>query len=171
MIKATTSARSLQFLELTILLLLILTPFLPWFQAHGYEYGYAKGDGISLWSLLAADATDAIGNLTYDRMALALVLQAGYLTEAIIEMTFWVCTWGYAFARLGEMILARRVNQTVGNILLYGGVVFVMIVGILDYRDMGWGYWASGAILASATGLRLWLSLKQGKISMPPVTG
>jgi len=151
-----------------ILLLLILTPFLPWLQAHGYEYGHAKGEGISLWSVLVADATDTKGNLTYDRMKLTQVLQAGYLAEAIIGMTFLVCTWGYAFARF-IMIWTRRMNRTIGIILLCGSVAYVVIVGILNYREMGWGYWASGAILASATGLRLWRSLKQEESSMPPL--
>ena len=93
------------------------------------------------------------------------------MTSTIVQMICLICIWGYAIARLGEMTWASRMNRTIGNILLCGGVVFVVRVGMWNYLDMEWGYWASGAILAGATGLRLWHSLQQRESSMLPLAG
>ncbi|MBN1877180.1 MAG: hypothetical protein JXA33_23355 [Anaerolineae bacterium] len=168
MMKMEISPQVFRFLEVMLLILLIVTPFLPWYM------GYLDGDliGISFWEMLAADAIDAVGNLTYDQMTFTQVLQVGYLTSAIIQMIWLICNWGYAIAHLGEITLAGRMNRMmIGNILLCGSVIYVVIVGTLNYRELGWGYWASGVILASATGLRLCPSLRQRAHSMPSLAG
>lgn len=154
--KTKISAQAFRFSEVMVLILLTLTPFLPWYL------GYLDGNqvGVSLWEMFGADAIDAVGNLTYDQLTLTQVLQVGYLTSAIVQMICLICIWGYAIARLGEMALDSRMNRTTGNILLCGGVVLVMGMGIWNYLNMEWGYWASAAILAGATGLRLWQSLR-----------
>lgn len=154
-------------LELLILFLLALAPLLPWFQIY-------DGSHVSYWSMFEADAIDALGNLTYDQLPWAQVLEIGYLTTAIVDLLYLAFSWGYVFFRWRKIILGgdarSKIDRRIGNTLLLGSVVATMGVGILYAHELGWGYGASGAILAGAIGLRVWHPYLRRENRSQPVT-
>ena len=150
--KTINAQRFLKGFEFVILCLLLLSPFLPWFVS------YSDGAWVSFCELFAADAMDAIGNLTYNNMPFSTVLRGGHLQAALVELLFLMCIWGYGLIRLGKMTFSHPTTWGIESVLLWVSVLCLggFSIGITIYRDLGWGYWLNGGILIATAGWWGW---------------